>query len=575
MIDSSLNLTKNKLKVTFLVVSFITWIQSPLAQDAGALEREFQRQLERQAPTLPTAPPKSQVIQENQDDEKKVFINGYNLFGNSLLSNDQIQFVIKRWVNREVSFNDLSKMTLAVQDLYSKQGRIALAYIPPQNISDGIIRMEIIEGKMGEITVDALDPSKKNRFDLREAKPYFEIESDGSQFIDTMKIERSLILLNELPGVIAEGEFLQGKRSGESDYLVRISDGPLFTGNVAISNNDSYSTGVAQTFLNMSLNDISGIGDQVALDVVQSWGSTFGRLEYSRPIGTDGLKVGIRGNYLNYQTLDSWNVSQTSGTSNTLGLNASYALERNYRESKTLYFVLENHQYNNLSSGIQISDYQIINLSAGFNGSYIESANTSISYNITSEIGNLKINDVSQQISDDNGPKTAGNFIKLSVNASRSQNLEFLPKTTWLVMANGQIANKNLNSSEQLYLGGPYAVRAYPVTQGGGSQGLILTNELQYRLNNQLQVGVFGDVGYIQQFISTYPSWQGLTNAGNNYNLYAVGLTTKYVWDKLTVNGVLAIRLGDNPLYNSYGQQLNGDGSYRNIQGWIRLAYLL
>ena len=575
MIDCSLNPTQKKLKVIFLVVFFITWIQSPLAQDAGALERELQRQLERQAPTLPSAPPKSQIIQENQDDEKKVFINGYNLFGNTLLSNDQIQFVIKHWVNREVSFSDLSKMTLAVQDLYSKQGRIAIAYIPPQNISDGFIRIEIIEGKMGEISVDFLDVSKKSRFDIHEVKPYFAIKNDGTQFIDTMQIERSLILLNELPGVHADGEFLQGKRSGESDYLVRISDGPLFTGQVAISNNGSYSTGVAQTFLNMSLNDISGIGDQVALDVVQSWGSTFGRLEYSRPLGHDGFKVGIRGNYLNYQTLDSWNVSQTSGTSNTFGLNASYALERNYRESKTLYLLLENHQYNNLSSGIQISDYQIINLTAGFNGNHIESTNTSISYNITSQIGNLKINDVSQQISDNNGPQTSGNFLKLNVNASRSQNLEFLPKTTWLMIANGQIANKNLNSSEQLYLGGPYAVRAYPVTQGGGSQGFIFTNELQYQVNNQLQVGVFGDVGYIQQFISTYPNWQGLTNAENNYNLYAVGLTTKFSWERLTINGVLAIRMGDNPLYNSYGQQVNADGANRNIQGWIRLAYLL
>jgi hypothetical protein len=57
--------------------------------------------------------------------------------------------------------------------------------------------------------------------------------------------------------------------------------------------------------------------------------------------------------------------------------------------------------------------------------------------------------------------------------------------------------------------------------------------------------------------------------------LYAVGLTTKFSWERLTINGVLAIRMGDNPLYNSYGQQVNADGANRNIQGWIRLAYLL
>jgi hemolysin activation/secretion protein len=143
-----------------------------------------------------------------------------------------------------------------------------------------------------------------------------------------------------------------------------------------------------------------------------------------------------------------------------------------------------------------------------------------------------------------------------------------------LISASGQLANKNLNSSEQIYLGGPYAVRAYPVAQGGGSQGVILTNELLHKVDGQWQIGVFGDVGYIQQFVNTYTNWQGLTNADNGYLLSAAGFTTRYSYQKLSVNGTLAFRISDNPLYNSSGQQLNVDNAYRSVQGWIRLTYV-
>ena len=544
------------------------------AQDAGALQRELQLQLERQAPVKAPEPPKSQEIKESNPNEQKVFVKGYILSGNTLLNETLIQPAIQQWANKEVSFGDLKDVTVAIQDLYGRNGRIAQANIPPQNIVDGMIRIDILEAKMGEVIIDQAEPNKTLRVDLENAKLYFGKTSDGTQFIDTKPLERSLILLNELPGVRADGEFAPGKNVGESDYRVLVSDGPSFTGQAILSNNGSYSIGVAQGIVNMFLNNISGFGDQATLDVVKSWGSSYGQLGYSIPVGYDGWRVGLQGNYLYYQTLESWNPTQSSGTSNTLGLNAVYPWLRDQGDSSNLRFSVDTRNYNNKSSGFQVSDYGINSFSAGINGSFADSGKSSVNYNLTATLGRVTINDVDQLSSDTVGPQTAGNYAKLSLNVSRTQNLEFLPNTVWLISASGQLANKNLNSSEQIYLGGPYAVRAYPVAQGGGSQGVILTNELLHKVDGHWQIGVFGDVGYIQQFVNTYTNWQGLTNADNGYLLSAAGFTTRYSYQKLSVNGTLAFRISDNPLYNSSGQQLNVDNAYRSVQGWIRLTYV-
>ena len=121
-------------------------------------------------------------------------------------------------------------------------------------------------------------------------------------------------------------------------------------------------------------------------------------------------------------------------------------------------------------------------------------------------------------------------------------------------------------------MGGPYAVRAYPSGQSSGSQGFILRTELQYPYNDKFTVGPFADIGLIQQYVNTYTDWKGLTNADNEYHLASAGIAGTYKMDSTDINGVLAYRIGDNPLHTSTGEQLNSDNNYSRIQAWIKIS---
>jgi hemolysin activation/secretion protein len=116
-------------------------------------------------------------------------------------------------------------------------------------------------------------------------------------------------------------------------------------------------------------------------------------------------------------------------------------------------------------------------------------------------------------------------------------------------------------------------VRAYPVSQGGGSQGVVISSELQYRLDEKWQLGTFADLGVVKQYVNTYSNWQGLTRANNTYPLGAVGATAKYTLGRWGASAIVAFRVGQNPLYNSSGLHLNADSEYRYVQGWIRASY--
>jgi hemolysin activation/secretion protein len=566
-------LLRTSIHVAWIVLLNIVLLNHVSAQDAGALQRELQLQIERST-SQPTAQP-DKPLEPKQIDPKEptIEIKGFKFKGGTLLTDAQLQDVVKPWTNRQVAFSELKDVTIAIQNRYAIDGRIAQANIPPQDIDDGLILIEITEGKLGSVIVEPLDPTKKIRVNPKVANLYLATRVDGSSYIDTKPLARGLALLNELPGIRATGELEPGTNPGESNYRVRLSDGPFLGGQLAVGNYGSLSTGAQQLTANLSLNNLSGFGDQLTLDAIQSLGSTYGQLGYSLPVGHDGWRVGVQGSYLNYQTLSSWSAFQTQGGATTVGANATYALWREQGNNASLRFSFDNRSYSNNQLGVNISDYQINALSAGVSGNIADSSKSLVNYSLAAIYGNLTINNQTQASQDLSGPLTAGSYLKLSVNISRTEELSVLPNTTWLVSLSGQLANRNLNSSEQIYMGGPYAVRAYPVAQGGGSQGFIFTNELQHRLNDNWQLGAFADVGCVQQYANSYENWQGLTNASNNYCLAAFGPTAKFNYEKWVVNAAVAMRIGQNPLYNSSGEQLNADNAYRSVQAWLRASY--
>ena len=168
---------------------------------------------------------------------------------------------------------------------------------------------------------------------------------------------------------------------------------------------------------------------------------------------------------------------------------------------------------------------------------------------------------------------TPSNFSKLTFSSNRNQQLVEDGATTLYTSLSGQFASTNLNSAEQFYLGGPYAVRAYPVAQSGGSQGGLFTIELRHQLQPGINVSSFFDAGVVQQYKFMYPGWQGLTNANNTYSLMGAGLGVKWDYEGWNIGAMVAWKIGQNPLYNSYGQAVNTDGTTTQPRGWVTASY--
>ncbi len=540
--------------------------------DAGTFEQKLKKQIEneqKEAPSESVIKKKEPTPPEPKDNQILIDVKKFKVTGITLITQEEATTVLTPFENRSLTLKQINEAANAIVDLYQRKGRIAQAIIPPQDIKEGIVEIKVTEGKVGAILIEPAFEQDPPRLSKKVTKNFISYFNPEGGLLDLDGLERSVTLLNELPKVNAQVSLEPGKDDGTTNIVMKVDQLSKISGRVDVTNYGSAMTGYAQAITNLSFNDLTGFGDNGSIDIIKSQGSLYAQGRYFIPGNYDGLRIGMGGSALGYDTLSSFSPTLSKGRSNTVGVYSSYALDRTARRNKTINFNLENRDYINYTSDVEISKYTINSATLGLQGNrYISDG--ILTYSFSGVAGNLSIDNATQRETDNTTIKSQGGYAKISMYTVLIKPLP-IKQTNLLLSFNGQLASKNLNTAEMLYLGGPYGVRAYPVSQGGGSQGAVISAEVNRVFENKIEVGAFLDAGFIQQYKHTYEEWKGLTNADNFYALYATGLNAKYNYKKKAeISSTLAYRLNDNPLFTSTGEQLNLDNHERRVQFWLK-----
>lgn len=553
--------------------------QSSGGIDAGALQRGLEQQLPSPSPlalpepTAPTPAPAPAAPASDIRFEVKAFV----LDGVKILPEATVQAVLKEWIGRSVNFDDLQKACDAIVNLYRANGYTVQAVLPPQKIANGVVRILITEAKLSSVFVDT--PKGNTRFSKENAAKYITYANPIGKPLNTKDIERALIILNETPGVIVSSQLEPGQNDGETALRVQLTQpDQWYQGKVEVNNYGSRSTGANQGVLAFSAINPSGIGDSASVNAIFSEGSQYVQGAYSLPGARNGLRLGASATFLNYKNVSNYASSAGGGYGDawTGGVSAAYPLVRKQGTNinTTFNYDVKSYSNKNLLTLSTISAYTINSATFGLSGNHYDSfGGGGISTgSVSLVLGNLNIAATSVP---GFGAFTPSNYTKFTFSGNRNQQISPDGATTLFVSVNGQFSSVNLNSAEQIYLGGPYGVRAYPVAQGGGSQGGIATAELRHQFKNRIQASVFFDAGMVQQYKSNsdYELLKGLTNASNTYTLMGAGFGAKWGWQGWNLSALVAWKVGSNPLYNFQGQAVNTDGTTTNPRGWVTASY--
>ena len=559
--NTQINQLKKLLALSSLAVAGAASAQQ--IPDAGSLLRET----ERQRPQLPM--PAQQAVPQTPIEQAKsdiqITIKAFRFIGNLLVTDAELQQVLAGWIGKTADFNDLQQAVDAVAEAYRSRGWFARTQLPAQDISEGIITINILEGKLGTVQID--NQGKALRISPNFVTNSMTARQKPGDPLDIDALDRSTNILNDTPGLLVTTVLAPGQRDGETDAIVKIQEKPLFSGVATFDNTGARSTGENKLAVSTTIDSPFGVGEQFTLNGNKTQGSDYAKLAYAMPIGSDGLRAGVSTSFMRYRLIGDLKSLNALGDAQTYGANVSYPLLRSGTRNLVLSLAVDRKDYYNEANKVASSEKQlhtgILSLSGdmldGLGAGGLTLASLSLSGGHVDLSGNS-----TNQAADRSGPQTAGDFLKLGYSLARLQRI--MDKLTLWASLNGQVADKNLDSSEKMSLGGPGGVRAYPVLEGTGDDGVITTIELRYNLLPALQVTSFYDYGRIRQSHSANYVGAPTTNSGS-LSGYGLGLNYTFA-GKFALRAVWARRDGDNPFANPING-LDADGSLDRDRFWL------
>lgn len=521
MSKSKFHLSKRSLSLAIAITlcSGTVAFAAPDKPDAGTTLNSLndKKNVAPKAGKIDVPVPKDEKGQPDTHQGAKIQVKNFRIVGQTLYPEKQLLALVQGYQNKELTLDQIQEAAGKITKYLHEQGYIvASAYIPAQDVQKGEIEIAVVMGQYDQIQL-------KNHSRLSDQAAYRVLSRlKSGEYIKGDLLERTLLLLSDTSGINAKATLAPGKKAGTAALVVELQDSKQLTGQISIDNYGNRFTGQDRANVYLNVSNLSHVGDWISLS-----GTTTGKhlndgsVNYWLPVGQDGAKLGLGYSQMHYSLGDTFSALNANGSSKTSSFYGRYPLVRS--RDYNLYTQVS-YDSRKLEDRIDSTPASVVNKrdhvwTFGLNGDNRDSwgGGGYNSFGVTLTTGKLTTDGTDEL-------NTAGNYTKTNVNFSRYQYLN--DRLNLYLNLNSQFANKNLDSSEKLSLGGANGVRAYPQGEASGDQGYLLTGELRWNLPTPaFQAAFFVDHGQVR--INKEPI------AGtdrNNRNLTGAGIGL--IWNK-------------------------------------------
>jgi hemolysin activation/secretion protein len=447
----------------------------------------------------PSNPPSSNPNDQSNFVAGKIIVQRFNVLGSTVFSNEELAQVVQSYTKRPITFAELLQARSAISDFYINKGYITSgAFIPPQDLNGGVVKIQIVEGSLQEIRIsgqERLSPDYvRSRLNIATGKPL-----NRDRLIEALQVLQINPLIASLSAELAAGD-----RPGQNILDIKLTEAKSSNLQLSLDNNRAPSVGTFRRRLQFSESNLTGLGDSLTVGYSNTDGSNAYDLNYTLPInpynGTVALSfsnsnstvieppfnvLDIYSNSTAYDLTYRQPIFQTPSQEFSLGLTTSY------RES--------------LSSILKIP----FPLSAGADNNGVTKLTALRFFQEYTQRSSQSVFAMRSQVS--LGIGALGATINSQSPDSRflswrgqAQYVNLLaPDTLLLLRGDLQLADRTLLPLEQIGLGGQDSLRGYRQDVLFGDNGTNLSVELRLpvlrvpEIEGLLQITPFIDAGLV------------------------------------------------------------------------------
>jgi len=367
---------------------------------------------------------------------------------------------------RGVTLGQIESVADRITQFYRKRGFIlAKAYIPQQQVRDGVVTLTLLLGTLGEVSVNnnlLYDGDYlSSAFDDILTKP-----------VTSSAIEEKLYFINDYPGIGVSGIFEPGSQVGDTKLNLNVISEHAYASNVRLDNHGSEQTGENRLYGEFFWQNPSGNADQLQMAALFTFNpdnATYGQIRYSTRLLSPRFSIAV-----GYSTND-FNLGQgTSSSINNLDLfgktlQSDIATTYVFKRSRTSSYYAD-LIYEEIESQLRVgafTDTGDIGLD-----DIVENVELAFRYDVLNEDSEIlhqgKVKLVSGDFKQgaDIGQDVKYSFIGLDYSLLTFWRLPYFQSSTRIIYrAALQFTDSPLASINQQSLAGPTRVRAYAVNQ--------------------------------------------------------------------------------------------------------------
>ncbi|MEM8675846.1 MAG: ShlB/FhaC/HecB family hemolysin secretion/activation protein [Cyanobacteria bacterium P01_G01_bin.67] len=245
--------------------------------------------------SLPNQSPEGDVPESEVEFEVKEF----KLEGNTVLDEAAVAVVFQKYRDRSLSFADLLELETELTKLYTDNGYInSGVVIPSQNVNQGVITLQAIEGQIDTINVNVDGRLRENYIRSR-------LRRGAKSPLNIAELQEALQLLQLNPLVESLNAELSVGRSRDRWLLdVDVNQENAFDPVLFVNNSRTPSVGSFQRGLELNHNNVLGFADRFSFVFKDTDGSDDFDFSYNFPVNSLDGTVGLRYRFINSDIIE-------------------------------------------------------------------------------------------------------------------------------------------------------------------------------------------------------------------------------------------------------------------------------
>lgn len=403
----------------------------------------------------------------------------------------QFVFLIREQLRkRGVTLGMIETVADTITQYYRERGFIlAKAYIPKQQVRDGVVTLTLLLGELGEVEVDGASRVSQGLI----ARTF---KRDMFKPVTNKKVDETLTLVNDIPGLRAQGFFSPGSQVGDTKMTVKVTEEKWTTVNIRLDNHGSESTSKNRAYADVYVHNPLGYGDELYVGLLKTYSpsqSTYGAFRYNAFLFNPRWRasLGYSNNDFVSRNIRSAGQLTFTGQSDVADVSTTYV----FRRSRVSNYSLE-AKYMNIETLMKTQGNPIIEdvdkFSLGFNFDLLNEKRRHL------YIGNLTVHQAS--VYEEGGfdinqsPSRSESFFTFDfsmLNFFRVPLTQY--ETRFLWKASGQYAGDTLSNLNQMNLTGPSRARAFGVNGFQADDGIYLGMEWMLPLPRFGSASLFGE----------------------------------------------------------------------------------